>query len=88
MSEGFDLSKEWLFAGLLISFCVIYVLWYPATIAILDESTIVALAYSILYGSIYLENAGSNWGLPVGRHVVGMQSPFHAALLSPAIATN
>ena len=62
MSEGFDLRKEWLFAGLIISFCVIYVLWYPATIAILDESTIVALAYSILYGSIYLERCGVKLG--------------------------
>jgi len=88
MSERFNLRKEWLFGGLLLSFCLIYLLWYPATIAIGDESTIAALAYSIEHGSIYLETAGRNWGNNLGNHMVGMQSPFHAALLSPAMAAN
>jgi hypothetical protein len=86
MSEGFDLRKEWLFAGLLVSFCVIYTLWYPATISISDESSIIALAFSIKHGTVYTEGAGPFWGLQIGDHLISKFSPFHAAMLVPAMA--
>jgi hypothetical protein len=88
MSERFDFRKEWLFAGLLAGFCAIYALWYPATISILDESSIIALAYSIAQGTIYTEATGPNLGLQIGAHTVEKQSAFHAAMLSPAMATD
>jgi hypothetical protein len=88
MTKRFDLRREWLFAGLLAAFCLIYALWYPATISIEDESSNIALAYSIEHGSIYTEAAGQLWGLPIGIHNVSKFSPFHAALLVPAIALN
>ncbi|MGA6971502.1 MAG: hypothetical protein WBY93_07715, partial [Candidatus Binatus sp.] len=73
---------------MLAAFCLIYALWYPATISIEDESSNIALAYSIEHGSIYTEAAGQLWGLPIGIHNVSKFSPFHAALLVPAIALN
>jgi len=88
MSGRFDLRKEWLFAGLLVSFCVIYALWYPATISIDDESSTIALAYSIEHGTVYTEAAGPFWGLLIGNHMVSKFSPFHAAVLVPAMAMN
>ena len=87
-STRFDLRREWLFAGLLAAFCLIYALWYPATISIEDESSNVALAYCIAHGTIYTEAAGQLWGLPIGSHNVSKFSPFHAALLVPAFALN
>jgi hypothetical protein len=82
----FDIRSEWLFIALIASYCAIYALFYPATISILDESSIVALAYSIAHGSIYTENAGPFWDAPVHNHMIGKFSPFHAALIAPAIA--
>jgi hypothetical protein len=88
MSERFDLRKEWLFAGLLVGFCVIYALWYPATISIADESSIVALAYCLKHGTIYTEAAGPLWGIQIANHEIEKFSPFHAAMLVPAMAIN
>jgi hypothetical protein len=88
MNARFDFRNEWLFAGLLVSFCAIYSLWYPATISILDESSSIALAYSIEHGTIFTEAAGPFWGLPLGNHTISKFSPFHAALLVPAMALN
>lgn len=85
---GFDLRREWLFAGLLGSFCLIYALWYPATISISDESSILSLAYSIEHGTIYTEGTVSLLGIRLRSYVVSFYSPFHAALLVPAIGTN
>ena len=88
MNPRFDLRREPLFAGFLLTFCLIYTLWYPATISIDDESSIVALAWSIEHGTVFTENAGPLWGLPVGGHSISKFSPFHAALLVPAMALN
>src|ERR1700691_3407975 len=88
MTTRFDLRREWLFAGLLAAYCLIYALWYPATISIEDESSNLALAYSIAHGTMYTETAGQLWGLPIGSHNVSKFSPFHAALLVPAFALN
>ena len=86
MTGRFDLRKEWLFAGLLAAFCVIYALWYPASISILDESSTVALAYSLEHGTVDTTIAGPFWGLPVGSRSISKFSPFHAAILVPAMA--
>lgn len=88
MSARLDLRKEWLFAALLVTYCAIYALWYPATISIFDESSIVVLAYSIEHGTIYTEVAGPTWGLQIGSHRIEKYSPFHAAMLAPAMALN
>jgi len=88
MSKRFDLRKEWLFAALLLSFCFIYALWYPATISIADESSIIALAYCIEHGTIFTEAAGELWGVQIGNHLIEKFSPFHAAMLVPAMMVN
>ncbi len=88
MTGRFDLRKEWLFAGLLSAFCVIYALWYPASISILDESSTIALAYSLEHGTVDTTVAGPFWGLPIGSHSISKFSPFHAAVLVPAMALN
>lgn len=69
------------------AFCAIYALFYPATISIFDETSIVVLAYAIAHGTIYTEVVGQLWDFSLHGHMIGKFSPFHAALLAPAIAT-
>ena len=40
MPQRFELRRESLFVGFLLSFCLIYTLWYPATISIDGETGI------------------------------------------------
>src|SRR5271163_537462 len=88
MPQRFELRRESLFVGFLLSFCLIYTLWYPATISFDDESSIIALSWSIEHGTVFTEDAGPVWGLPVGSHSISKFSPFHSALLVPAMALN
>jgi hypothetical protein len=70
-------------------FLVIYVAFFPATYSIEDESNIISLATALGHGTVFLDRAGIDSGrdLPVLGHRISKYSPFHAALLTPAIAT-
>jgi hypothetical protein len=78
------IANEWLFAGLLASFCLIYVGWYPATISIEDESAILSTVYSIEHGSFFILDPRPKSGVWIGNHIISRYSVFHAALLVPA----
>jgi hypothetical protein len=81
-------GEAWLFWALLAAFAVIYAAFYPRTYSIFDESCILALAYSIGHGTVFVDHAGPLTGFMVGAHAVSMYSVFHAALLAPALAFN
>ena len=85
--------REWLFLALVAAFCAIFLLKYPASFAIADESEILSLAYSIAHGTVYPDRAGLlTWNplmeLAVGGHRIVKYSPFHALLLAPAVASD
>ena len=82
------IAKEWLFAGLLASFCLIYVRWYPATISIQDESAILSTVYSLEHGSLFILDPRPKSGFWIGNHIISRFSSFHAALLLPAMLLN
>ena len=82
------IAKEWLFAGLLASFCLIYVRWYPATISVEDESAILSTAYSFEHASLFIVDPRPRSGFWLGNHIISRFSPFHAALLVPAMLLN
>jgi hypothetical protein len=79
-------AGELLFAALVSLFCIIYLLYYPASYSILDESSTLELSYALAHGTIYLERVGLSSGLVINGHVVSLYSPpFHAALLVPGL---
>ena len=78
------MQTRWLFPCLLISFCAIYALYYPATYGIEDECNILQLSYGLSHGTIFPDHAGPGAGLPVNGHKVSKFSVFHAALIAPA----
>jgi hypothetical protein len=78
-------AGEMLFAALAASFCIIYLLYYPASYSILDESSTLGLSYALAHGTIYLDRVGLDTGLTINGHVVSLYSPFHAALLAPGL---
>ncbi len=84
MARAGGMQTRWLFACLLISFCTIYALYYPATYGIEDECNILQLSYSLNHGTIFPDQAGPGAGLPVNGHNVSKFSVFHAALIAPA----
>jgi hypothetical protein len=75
-------SGELLFATLAGSFCIIYLLYYPASYSILDESSTLSLSYALAHGTIYLDRVGLTTGLTINGHIVSLYSPFHALLLA------
>ena len=85
---GRGIAKEWLFAGLLASFCLIYVRWYPATISVEDESAILSTVYSFEHGSLFILDPRPRSGFWFGNHIISRFSPFHAALLVPPMLLN
>src|SRR5579863_2757933 len=85
---GLGIAKEWLFAGLLASFCLIYVRWYPATISIQDESAILSSVYSFEHASLFILDPRPKSGFSVGNHIISRYSPFHVALLVPPMLLN
>ena len=85
---GRGITKEWLFAGLVASFCLIYVRWYPATISVEDESAILSTVYSLEHASLFILDPRPKSGFRLDSHIISSFSPFHAALLVPAMLLN
>lgn len=81
--------NDWVFGALVAAFLSVYFLYYPATYAIDDECNILSLAYSIAHGTVFLDQAGIDLDADLvwNGHRISKFSPFHAALLSPAVAT-
>ena len=74
---------QWLFPCMLISFCAIYLIYYPPTYGIEDEGNILQLSYSISHGTIYPDHAGPYAGPSIDGHRVSKFSAFHAAMIAP-----
>ncbi len=84
------MRREWLFFGLVGAFALVYLAQYPASFAIADECEILSLAYAIEHGTVHPDRAGLvTWNYSMefeaGGHRVIKYSPFHAALLAPAL---
>jgi len=83
MSRAEGAKTQWLFPCLLISFCAIYLIYYPPTYGIDDEFNILQLSYSLSHGTIFPDHAGPGAGLPIDGHSVSKFSVFHAAMIAP-----
>jgi hypothetical protein len=83
MSRAEGVKTQWLFPCLLISFCAIYLIYYPPTYGIDDEFNILQLSYSLNHGTIFPDHAGPGAGLPIDGHSVSKFSVFHAAMIAP-----
>ena len=68
-------------------FLAVYVVFFPATYAIEDERSILSLSSALSHGTVFLDRAGIESGADVisRGHTVSKYSPFHAALLVPAL---
>ena len=79
-----------LFWGYVIAFVAIYLAFYPATYAIEDEFNILALSVSLSRGTVFLDLAGLDLDADLlwNGHRISKFSPFHAALLVPAVLTD
>ena len=80
-------TGDLLFAVLIGVFSITYLLYYPASYSIMDESSTLGLSYAIAHGTVYLEHVGLSTGLPIQGHIISLYSPFHAALFVPALMT-
>ena len=83
MSRAERVNTQWLFPCLLISFCAIYLIYYPPSYGIEDEWNILQLSYSLSHGTIFPDHAGPYAGLPIDGHHVSKFSIFHAAMIAP-----
>ena len=83
MSRAEGINTQWLFPCLLISFCAIYLLYYPPSYGIEDEGNILQLSYSLSHGTIYPDHAGPYAGPSIDGHRVSKFSAFHAAMIAP-----
>ena len=83
MSRAHRPGSQWLFPCLLISFCAIYLIYYPPTYGIEDEGNILQLSYSLSHGTIFPDHAGPDAGLSIDGHHVSKFSVFHAAMIAP-----
>ena len=83
MSRAEGAKTQWLFPCLLISFCAIYLIYYPPTYGIDDEFNILQLSYSLSHGTIFPDHVGPGAGLPLDGHHVSKFSVFHAAMIAP-----
>ena len=61
---------QWLFPCLLISFCAIYLIYYPPSYGIEDEGNILQLSYSLSHGTIFPDRAGPYPGPSIDGHRV------------------
>jgi len=84
MNRAVRANTQWLFPCLLISFCAIYLLYYPPSYGIEDEGNILQLSYSISHGTIYPDHAGPYAGPTIDGHRVSKFSAFHAAMIAPS----
>ena len=83
MSGAEGAKTQWLFPCLLISFCAIYLIYYPPTYGIDDEFNILQLSYSLSHGTIFPDHVGPGSGLTIHGHRVSKFSVFHAAMIAP-----
>ena len=82
--------SERLFWAYIAAFLAIWVALYPGTYAIEDEFNILSLAVSLSRGTVLLDVAGLDLDADLlwNGHRISKFSPFHAALLVPAILTD
>lgn len=82
--------SERLFWAYVAAFVTIYLALYPSTYAIEDEFNILSLAVSLSRGTVLLDRAGLDLDADLlwNGHRISKFSPFHAALLTPAVATD
>jgi hypothetical protein len=83
MSRAERAGIQWLFPCLLISFCAIYLIYYPPSYGIEDEGNILQLSYSLSHGTIFPDHAGPYPGPSIDGHSVSKFSAFHAAMIAP-----
>ena len=83
MSRAERVNTQWLFPCLLISFCAIYLVYYPPSYGIEDEGNILQLSYSLSHGTIFPDHAGPYAGPSIDGHRVSKFSIFHAAMIAP-----
>ena len=83
MSRAERVNTQWLFPCLLISFCAIYLIYYPPSYGIEDEGNILQLSYSLSHGTIFLDHAGPYTSPSIDGHRVSKFSVFHAAMIAP-----
>jgi hypothetical protein len=79
-----------LFWACVAAFVAIFAAFYPSTYAIEDEFNILSLATAISRGTVFLDRAGLDLDADLvwRGHIISKYSPFHAALLTPAIVAN
>ena len=77
------------FWALLAVFASVFLVCYPVTYAIEDESGILSLTTAFGAGTVFLDEAGIDLGVDLAwhGHVISKFSAFHAALLVPALLT-
>lgn len=82
--------SERLFWAYIVAFAAIYLALYPRTYAIEDEFNILSLAVSLSRGTVLLDRAGLDLDADLlwNGHRISKFSPFHAALLTPAVVTD
>jgi hypothetical protein len=82
--------SERLFWACIAAFLAIWVALYPGTYAIEDEFNILSLAVSLSRGTVLLDVAGLDLDADLlwNGHRISKFSPFHAAMLVPAILTD
>jgi hypothetical protein len=83
-------NNERLFVAYVVAFVAIFLALYPSTYAIEDEFNILSLGVSLSRGTVLLDRAGLDLDADLlwNGHRISKFSPFHAALLVPAIVTN
>jgi len=74
----------------LAAFAAILFAFYPRTYAIEDEFNILSLSVAISRGTVLLDRAGLDLDADLvwHGHTISKFSPFHAALLTPAVAVS
>lgn len=84
-----DRAGERYFRAYVLAFILISAACYPATYAIEDELNILSLSMAISRGTVFLDKAGIDLDADLlwNGHRISKYSPFHAALLSPAVIT-
>jgi hypothetical protein len=82
--------EKHLFALLVGTYLAGFLLFYPATWAIDDEGSVLALTASLSRGTVFLDRAGIDVGTSFAwnGHLLSKFSPFHALLFVPFIDTN
>lgn len=83
-------AGAWVFAAFLGAYLVIWLWTYPRTFGIDDEANLLSLSLAMSRGTVFLDGAGIELDADIewrGRSI-SKYSPFHAALLMPAIVTD